>query len=167
MNKPIFISIIILLSFFSCSNPKSPVDSNMVSDKNTLTNFYRFNSVELSKFGIFIVDSNVMYNNKIYNLGTLNLLISGEKYSAGTATSVQTNFDFYPRYITTMDTVQRYAYNLQGKGSNTIEEAQKWATFDKLIPIVVEQKLNGQEFGETLIFWFTKTDSLLVKLDKK
>jgi hypothetical protein len=167
MKNLIRFCVLLSIVFFSCSNPDTSKKNDGLKSKDSLTSFYRFNANELSKFGIFVSDSKVMYNNKIFNLGTLNIVISGTNYSVGTSTQPVTNYDFYPRYITTLDTVQRYAYNLQGKGSNTVEEAQKWNTFDKLIPVVVEQKQGDNVFGESLVFWFTKTDSLLVKLNSK
>ena len=166
MKKIPLIYIFLLLIQFSCSNPKSVKELVKEEGMKPRNGFYYFKNDDLVRFGIVVTDSSVMYNNKMFNLGTLNMVIKGENYSIGTASSTQTSFDFYPRYITTIDTVQRYAYNLQGKGSNTVEEAQKWATFDKLIPVVVEQKMKDKVFGETLVFWFTKTDSLLVLLEK-
>lgn len=167
MRKLISFCLLLSILLFSCSNPTTSKKVDDLKSKDSLISFYRFDSNELSKFGIYVTDNKVMYNNKIFNLGTLNIVISGINYSVGTSTMPATNFDFYPRYITTLDTIQRYAYNLQGKGSNTVEEAQKWNTFDKLIPVLVEQKQGDSVFGESLVFWFTKTDSLLVKLKSK
>ena len=77
--------------------------------------------------------------------------------SGNESTLQQTSHPFYPRYITTLDTVQRAMYMLSGHTAEGDDEAKKWQTFESLIPVVVEQKEGGEKFGETLIFWMTKS----------
>lgn len=162
-----FLYLTLFVLLYSCTGSSDSKNQTKVTSSVSSSGFITLSTEKLQSLGVSIIDSSVMYNNKIHNVGTLNLVIKGSEYSAGNAVSQLTHYNFYPRYITTLDTIQRYAYNLQGKGANTVEEAQKWATFDKLVPIVVEQQQNGQKFGETLVFWFTRTDSLLMVLKKQ
>ncbi len=100
-------------------------------------------------------------------MGSLNLTIVDKKYAGNCATTEQTSYSFYPRYITTLDTIQRTMYMLSGAQANSQEEAQRWQSFDNVVPIVVEQKVGDIEFGETLIFWMTRTPELESILKKK
>lgn len=115
---------------------------------------------QLEKFGIFIVDTAVMYNNAIEGVGSLDIVIRDKSYFGNSSTIEQTNLGFYPRYITTVDTVQRSMYMISGNQAKSDEEARKWQSFESLVPMVVHQVYNDSVFGETLIFWMTKTPEL-------
>lgn len=112
---------------------------------------------QLQRLGIFIKDSAVMYNNSIEGVGIVDIVIRDKAYYGNESTLQQTSHPFYPRYITTLDTVQRAMYMLSGHTAEGDDEAKKWQTFESLIPVVVEQKEGGEKFGETLIFWMTKS----------
>jgi hypothetical protein len=122
---------------------------------------------KLEALGVFIRDQKVMYNNRIEGVGSLNIIIRDQFYATGYATTPQTQYSFYPRYITNLDTIQRFAYRLEGADSTTFPEGRKWGYFEKLVPVVVEQNDEGREFGETLVFWFTRNEELLRVLDTK
>ena len=122
---------------------------------------------QLKDLGIVVADTAIFYNNKVEGVGSLNLTIVDKKYAGNCATTEQTSYSFYPRYITTLDTIQRTMYMLSGAQANSQEEAQRWQSFDNVVPIVVEQKVGDIEFGETLIFWMTRTPELESILKKK
>jgi len=125
---------------------------------------------KLMLLGIYIKDSSIMYNNLVDDVGSLNITIRDKGYYKDFANTQETNLKFYPRYITTLDTVQRVMYMLTGDQMQSIEEAKKWEKFESLVPIVVNQIEDGRQFGETLVFWFTKTrelEKLLEDFDKE
>jgi hypothetical protein len=115
---------------------------------------------QLEQIGIFIQDTIIAYNNIIEGVGSLDIAINDKSYYGNLSLVSQTKFKFYPRYITTLDTVQRAMYMLSGVQMQSQEEARKWQEFESLVPIVVEPIGNGERFGETLIFWMTKTPEL-------
>ena len=114
----------------------------------------------LEKLGVFVKDTAVVYNNKIEGVGSLDLTIHDRTYLGNSSGIEQTNLAFYPRYITTLDTIQRTMYMLAGNQSGSEAEAYKWQSFESLVPILVKQKTGDYQFGETLIFWMTKTPEL-------
>jgi hypothetical protein len=115
---------------------------------------------QLEQLGVYIKDTSVMYNNSIDGVGIIDLVIRDKDYRGNVSGIKQTNLPFYPRYITTLDTVQRAMYMLSGHTAEGNEEAKKWQSFESLLPIIVEQKEDSIVFGETLIFWMTKTAEL-------
>ncbi|MFP4556348.1 MAG: hypothetical protein ACLFNU_05705 [Bacteroidales bacterium] len=122
--------------------------------------FIYLSTEQLQQLGIFIKDTSIMYNNNMGKVGSLNIVVRGKSYSGNSAKTEQTNLKFYPRYITTKDTVQRAMYMISGNHARSEEEALKWQSFDNLVPIIVEQKQGDYVFGETLVFWMTKTSEL-------
>jgi hypothetical protein len=158
------IKALILASFVvSCSGGSTKVE-NQGKEEAIGAEHIHLTSDELRELGIFIKDSAIMYNNRIEGIGSIDIVVRDTKYSRSTATTNETNLGFYPRYITTLDTVQRSVYMISGDRLQSEQEAQKWQLFDDLAPIIVEQKIGDKYFGETLIFWMTKTPELDQKL---
>ena len=136
-------------------------NSQKAAENNEVTSTYTdLKQEQLAQLGIFISDSAVVYNNVVEGVGAINIVIKDTEYFGNIATTSPTGFAFYPRYITTLDTLQRSAYLISGSEYESEQEAQKWQSFDNLIPIVVEQRKGEIVFGETLIFWMTKTPEL-------
>lgn len=152
------IAFIFILLLSCCGNPN--VKSEKQQESESKSGYIYLSVQKLEKLGIFIKDSSVMYNNEMAGVGGLNITIRGMRYIGNAATTEQTTLNFYPRYITTLDTIQRAMYRLEGEHPNDMEEARKWTSFESLVPVVVEQKTNGLKFGETLVFWLTKTPDL-------
>jgi hypothetical protein len=131
--------------------------------------FLVLSNEQLESLGIFITDTAIMYNNTVDGVGSLDLVIRDREYIGNSAIVKQTSLPFYPRFITTLDTIQRTIYMLSGSQLRSEEEAQKWQSFDNLVPVIVEQKVGDYQFGETLVFWMTKTPELerLIKSFRK
>ncbi|HOP04233.1 MAG TPA: hypothetical protein PL017_06185 [Tenuifilaceae bacterium] len=158
MKKATTIFVVALLTIFAACNQTK---KNEAPEKDvTKKGFVHLTSSQLAQLGVYIKDTAVMYYNEVENVGGLNIAIRGMKYYGNAATTEQTNLNFYPRYITTLDTIQRAMYRLEGEHPNDMVEAHKWSTFESLIPVVVQQKQDTTVFGETLVFWFTKTPEL-------
>ncbi len=147
------LTVIALLLINCVQNPKD----GEVGKNN---GFVELTPIQLERLGIFIKDTAVMYNNNIEGVGSLDLVIRDKSYFGSASTLEQTHLRFYPRYITTVDTVQRSMYMLSGDQVRSDEEARKWQSFESLVPIVVNQVYDDSIFGETLIFWMTKTPEL-------
>lgn len=160
MKLPMLKYLAILLVLFSSCGGNKKDSAKSEANEAAQSGFIYLSPNQLNKLGIFIQDSSVMYNNEIKDVGELNITIRGMGYIGNAATTEQTNLNFYPRYITTLDTVQRAMYRLEGEYPNDMEEARKWSSFESLIPVVVEQKSGDVVFGETLVFWLTKTPDL-------
>jgi hypothetical protein len=152
----IFFSVLLVVG---CSQGNKKEKDEKTEEK-YVSGYLYFSPEELALFGIHIMDSAIMYNNNIEGVGSLNITIRDKKYYGEAAKTEQTQLGFYPRYITTLDTVQRTMYRLTGDQSRSLEEAQKWEKFENLVPIVVDQVEGDKRFGETLVFWFTKTPEL-------
>jgi len=159
------IAIILLIFALGC-NSTSKKESAEKVDKDYSIEYAYLTLEQLNSLGIQVKDSSIMYNNAVDGAGGLNITIRDKGYYLEIASIDQTNFNFYPRYITTLDTVQRAMYRLTGDQSNSMEEAQKWEKFESLVPVVVEQVEDNTRFGETLVFWFTKTPELEKMLDE-
>jgi hypothetical protein len=142
------------LLLVSCVHTPKQVDKEMDNA------FVELSAQQLERLGIFIKDTAVMYNNNIEGVGSLDIVIRDKSYAGNASTLKQTNMNFYPRYITTIDTVQRSMYMLSGNQNRSEEEALKWQSFDNLLPVVVQQVYGDSTFGETLVFWMTKTTEL-------
>lgn len=134
--------------------------SEKKQEENSSKTFLSLSAEQLESLGIFIVDTAVMYNNRIEGVGSLDLVIRDKTYTGNSSSIEQTSLGFYPRYITTVDTVQRSMYMITGDQTKSDEEARKWQSFDSLVPILVPQVYNDSTFGETLVFWMTKTPEL-------
>ncbi len=165
-----FFLLVVVIATFGCKN--SSKQSNVESSELTIveSSFLQFSSDKLKDLGVAIKDSMVMYNNVVEGVGSLNLTIRNKVYSIDAATTEQTHLNFYPRYITTLDTIQRTMYRMKGEYAQSMEEAHKWDKFENLVPVVVKQEIGEYTFGETLVFWFTKSpdlDKLLSQLDEK
>lgn len=159
----------IVFLIYSCGGNRDKTSQAGQADLHN-DGFVHLSNQQLAKLGIFIKDSAVMYNNEMAGVGGLNITIRGMKYIGNAATTEQTTLNFYPRYITTLDTVQRAMYRLEGEHPNDMKEARKWTSFESLVPVVVEQKSEGVKFGETLVFWLTKTpdlEKMLAELQKE
>ena len=160
MKKAATFCFIALLTFSFACNQTAKTDSSSQQEETPPKEFIPISTDQLANLGVFVKDSAVMYNNEVEEVGGLNLTIRGMKYIGNAATTQQTNLNFYPRYITTMDTIQRAMYRLEGEHPNDMVEALKWTSFESIVPIVVEQKQGDTIFGETLVFWFTKTPEI-------
>ncbi len=123
-------------------------------------NWQYLSQEQLVQLGILVNDSAIIYNNKVDGVGSLDLVIMDRVYMGNMAPTQQSSLPFYPRYITTLDTMQRAMYMLTGNEAHSEEEAHRWESFESLVPVVVEQKYGEIQFGETLIFWMTKTSEL-------
>lgn len=145
-----------LLLLLACGGGTKEVKHSIYNESGMVV----LSAEQLQKLGIFIEDSAVMYNNSIEGVGIVDIVIRDKMYYGNKSTHTQTNLPFYPRYITTLDTVQRAMYMLSGHTAEGDEEAKKWQTFESLVPVVVEQKSGDVVFGETLIFWMTKMSEL-------
>ncbi len=160
MKKAAAFCIVALLAFSFACKQTGKTDSSIQQDETTPKGFIHLSSDQLARLGVYVKDSAVMYNNEVEKVGGLNIIIQGMKYIGNAATTQQTNLNFYPRYITTVDTIQRAMYRLEGEHPNDMVEARKWTSFESLVPVVVEQKQGDTIFGETLVFWFTKTPEM-------
>ena len=149
-----------LLLFISCGQSPSEKTSDEANEQTFGQEYLHLSQGQLQQLGIFIHDTAIMYNNNMDDVGSLNLVIRSTEYAGNASTLPPTELGFYPRYITTLDTVQRTMYMISGVQARSEEEAQKWQSFESLVPIVVEQKQNDYQFGETLVFWMTKTPEL-------
>lgn len=159
--KTLRCSLILAVIFvMSCSPNQNNEEKQPAKEDTTRIGFIHLSAEQLQQLGVFIKDTSIMYNNNMGEVGTLDLVVSGKKYKGNSATIQQTTHGFYPRYITTMDTVQRAMYMISGNHARSEEEALKWQSFESLIPVVVEQKQGDHVFGETLVFWMTKTPEL-------
>lgn len=155
-------AIVLLLA--SCVQTPKQVDEEKDNG------FVELSPEQLERLGIFIKDTAVMYNNNIEGVGSLDIVIRDKSYIGNASTIEQTNINFYPRYITTIDTVQRSMYMLSGNQIRSEEEARKWQSFESLLPVVVKQVYADSIFGETLVFWMTKTselESLLLEIKEE
>jgi hypothetical protein len=151
-----FTIIVVSIIVFGCSSSDKKVKDNIIDQEGYLY----LSPKQLEQVGIFVQDTIIAYNNSIEGVGCLDISINDKSYYGNLSLVSQTNMKFYPRYITTLDTVQRAMYMLSGVQMQSQEEARKWQEFERLVPIVVEPISNGERFGETLIFWMTKTPEL-------
>lgn len=159
-----FVAFLLVTVFiFGCFGGSKKVEKQGKEESVGLENVH-LTPDELQELGVFIKDSAIMYNNRVEGVGSIDIVIRDTEYFGAIATTTATNFAFYPRYITTLDTIQRTAYMISEDHSQSEREAQKWKSFHDLIPIIVEQKVGDDFFGETLIFWMTKTPELEQKL---
>lgn len=157
MKPGLIVFAFLIVTIWGCNSHKPSEQGKQVDFSSSLLHLSKN---QLKGLGIIVNDTAIVYNNKVKGVGSLNLIISDKNYIGNSATIDQTNFPFYPRYITTLDTIQRTMYMLSGAQAHSEEEAQRWESFEDLVPIVVEQKSGEKEFGETLIFWMTKTPEL-------
>ncbi len=147
----------VVSSLWGCSSPSPKGEEvNFI----TKEGWVDVGAKNLEKLGVFVKDTAVVYNNNIEGVGRLDLTIRGRTYLGNSSGIEQTHLPFYPRYITTLDTIQRTMYMLSGNQAGSEAEAYKWQEFESLVPILVEQKMGDYQFGETLIFWMTKTPEL-------
>jgi hypothetical protein len=153
-----FLSIVVLLILsHACTQSDKKIKDNEQVEQ---TGYIYLTADQLEQIGIFVQDTIITYNNSIEGVGSLDIAINDLSYYGNLSLVNQTKFRFYPRYITTLDTVQRAMYMLSGAQMQSEEEARKWQEFESLVPIVVEPISNGERYGETLIFWMTKTPEL-------
>jgi hypothetical protein len=157
MKTGLIVFAFLIVTFWGCKSHNPSEQDKQVDFSSSLMHLSRN---QLKGLGIIVNDTAIVYNNKVEGVGSLDLIISDKTYIGNSANTEQTNFPFYPRYITTLDTIQRTMYMLSGAQAHSEEEAQRWESFENLVPIVVEQKAGDKEFGETLIFWMTKTPEL-------
>jgi len=156
MRIPPFAIALLLFALTACHSTKK--EGNPEVDYSA--NWQYLSQEQLVQLGILINDSAIIYNNKVDGVGSLDLVIMDRDYMGNMALTQQTSLPFYPRYITTLDTIQRAIYMLSGNEAHSEEEAHRWESFESLVPVVVEQKYGEIQFGETLIFWMTKTSEL-------
>jgi len=156
MRIPPFAIALLLFALTACHSTKK--EGNPEVDYSA--NWQYLSQEQLVQLGILINDSAIIYNNKVDGVGSLDLVIMDRDYMGNMALTQQTSLPFYPRYITTLDTIQRAIYMLSGNEAHSEEEAHRWESFESLVPVVVEQKFGEIQFGETLIFWMTKTPEL-------
>ena len=156
MRIPPFAIALLLFALTACHSTKK--EGNPEVDYSA--NWQYLSQEQLVQLGILINDSAIIYNNKVDGVGSLDLVIMDRDYMGNMALTQQTSLPFYPRYITTLDTMQRAMYMLTGNEAHSEEEAHRWESFESLVPVVVEQKYGEIQFGETLIFWMTKTPEL-------
>ena len=156
MRIPPFAIALLLFALTACHSTKK--EGNPEVDYSA--NWQYLSQEQLVQLGILINDSAIIYNNKVDGVGSLDLVIMDRDYMGNMALTQQTSLPFYPRYITTLDTMQRAMYMLTGNEAHSEEEAHRWESFESLVPVVVEQKFGEIQFGETLIFWMTKTPEL-------
>lgn len=161
----LLISTLIISTVISSCNR-----SEKKQEENSSKVFHSLSTKQLERLGVFIVDTAIMYNNRIEGVGSLDLVIRDKTYVGNSSTIEQTKLGFYPRYITTVDTVQRSMYMIAGDQTKSDEEARKWQSFESLVPVLVPQVYNDSTFGETLVFWMTKTpelESLLKEMNEE
>ena len=156
MRIPPFAIALLLFALTACHSTKK--EGNPEVDYSA--NWQYLSQEQLVQLGILINDSAIIYNNKVDGVGSLDLVIMDRVYMGNMAPTQQSSLPFYPRYITTLDTMQRAMYMLTGNEAHSEEEAHRWESFESLVPVVVEQKYGEIQFGETLIFWMTKTPEL-------
>lgn len=147
---------LLLLLLTACHSTKKEGGSEVDSS----ASWQYLSQEQLVQLGILVNDSAIIYNNKVDGVGSLDLVIMDRDYMGNMALTQQTSLPFYPRYITTLDTIQRTIYMLSGHEAHSEEEAHRWESFGSLVPVIVEQKHGENQFGETLIFWMTKTPEL-------
>ncbi|MDY0254823.1 MAG: hypothetical protein RBR30_10485, partial [Tenuifilaceae bacterium] len=136
MRIPPFAIALLLFALTACHSTKK--EGNPEVDYSA--NWQYLSQEQLVQLGILINDSAIIYNNKVDGVGSLDLVIMDRDYMGNMALTQQTSLPFYPRHITTLDTIQRAIYMLSGNEAHSEEEAHRWESFESLVPVVVEQK---------------------------
>jgi len=124
---------------------------------------------ELSKLGITYKSQQILYNNNIPKVDKFPLSITGNSFGNINDNIPCTNFDFYPYYITNIDSTISFLWSSDKENELKNDPLfQKKMMLEYLVPVLIKQTDGtGKSFGNDLLFWFTPTESFCKAIPQK
>jgi len=159
MKKTLFFAIFVL-GFFC-----------IIKAQNTATQpILKLSVAELSKLGITYKNQHIIYKNYIPTFENFPVSFNLGKDNSDVADSIpSTNFDFYPYYITKMDSLTDIVMTLNEENELKQDPLfQRKMMSEYLVPVLIKQTdETGKSFGDDILLWFTPTESFCKAIPQK
>lgn len=158
-------SLIVLIFFGIVFNLQSQKDS-------TKQEIIELSNSELENIGVLMKGKQIIINNAIPDLEEkFQLMVEGNNYSPFFDTTDNypvTKFDFYPYYITNMDSIRFFLCILDSenvlKGDPLFTRKMM---LEYLVPVRIKQSDTKEKWGNDLLYWFTPTESFCKALPER
>lgn len=117
---------------------------------------------ELENIGVLMKGKKIIINNNIPGFEKYDLSVEGNSYSPLIEEGKYplTEFDFYPYYITNMDSLWGYMWRSDKENELKGDPLyQRKMMLNYLVPIRMKQLNDKEKWGDDLLYWFTPTKS--------
>ncbi len=153
-------TLILFVVISVCNGQKDPKIQPILKLTNT----------DLHKIGVTIKNQQIFINNEKPGTRAFQLIITGNSYNPKIADNLnipKTNFDFYPYYITGLDSI--YGFLRQDDEENELKSDPlfKRKMFNYLVPVKINRNDSTGSWGKDLLFWFMPTESFRKILSDK
>lgn len=116
---------------------------------------------ELAKIGVIVRDNNVIYNNTMPDGSNYKISFNGNNFDfTGIMNIPKTHFDFYPYYITDVDSVSKIIQ--RDKHENTLKLDplfERKMMLNHLVPVKVKSNYESKKNFNEYLLWFEPTKS--------
>lgn len=127
---------------------------------------------ELESMGVLMKGKQIIINNQIPDLEEkFQLIVEGNNYSPffdSTDNFPVTKFDFYPYYITNMDSIRFFLCIFDSE--NVLKRDPLFTRkmmLEYLVPVRIKQSDAKEKWGDDLLYWFTPTESFCKALPER
>ena len=126
---------------------------------------------ELKDIGVLIKGKQIIINNNIPDIEKYQLSVEGNSYSPFFDNKEKypvTEFDFYPYYITNMDSLSFFTW-ISDKENELKGDPlyQREMMLNYLVPVQIKQSNDKEKWGDDLLYWFTPTKTFCEALPER
>lgn len=120
-------------------------------------------TLDLQNIGVIIKGNQIIINNEIPGMAeSYSIIIDEAGYNPKIKDDLKipkTNFDFYPYYITRMDSISGYMQKTDEENELKSDPLFQRKMFNYLVPVKITRNDFPGIWGKELLFWFTPTES--------
>ncbi len=125
---------------------------------------------ELENIGVLMKGQHIIINNNIPGFEKYELSVEGNSYSPFIEEGKYplTEFDFYPYYITNMDSLSGFTW-ISDKENELKGDPlyMRKMLLNYLVPVCMKQSNDSDKWGDDLLYWFTPTKSFCKAVPKR